>query len=322
MIPAGGLEMDFFQQPLALTSRFTLPSRAVLSPLEGIMNRENFFRAALALKLIDSWMPPFIGIPKDAPPKKGALRKRFRLFLESGIPFTVQILGHDPDSMAAACRTLFELGVVSVNVNCACPSPTVVSSGSGSALLKQPDLLKNILQTIRTAVPELCLSVKLRSGFRSPEELSEILAAVRDGGPHWIIHHFRTAAEMYAEIPRNDALRRFRLVRELLPQTAFFANGDIHTPADAECYRKECGCDGIAVGRGILRDPFLLRAILTDREPDSDLRSEFLARLTAGIANRRRHHFQLECVKMAYGEDSAEFRNALNSVQCHKAAPG
>ena len=314
--------MNFYQQPLALTSRFTLPSRAVLSPLEGIMNRENFFRAALNLKLIDAWMPPFIGIPKDAPPKKGALRKRFRIFLDSGIPFTVQILGHDPDSMAAACRTLFELGVNSVNVNCACPSPTVVSSGSGSALLKQPELLKNILQTIRISVPEMCLSVKLRSGFHSPEELPEILAAVREGAPHWVIHHFRTASEMYAEIPRSEALRRFRIVRSQLPQTAFFANGDILTPDDAECYRNGCGCDGIAVGRGILRDPFLLRAILTGREPDHDLRSELLAQLTAGIANRRRHHFQLECVKMAYGEDSDEFRNALKSVQRHKSAPG
>ena len=313
--------MTFFQQPLALTSRFTLPSRAVLSPLEGIMNRENFFRAALNLKLIDSWMPPFIGIPKDAPPKKAALRKRFGLFLDSGIPFTVQILGHDPDSMAAACRTLFELGIVSVNVNCACPSPTVVSSGSGSALLKQPDLLKNILQTIRTAVPELCLSVKLRSGFNTPAELPEILAAVREGCPHWVIHHFRTASEMYAEIPRAEALQRFQTVREMLPQTAFFANGDIHAPADAEYYRTECGCDGIAVGRGILRDPFLLRAILTGRGPDNDLRAEFLAQLTSGIANRRRRHFQIECVKMAYGEDSEEFRNALGSVQRHESAP-
>ena len=140
--------------------------------------------------------------------------------------------------------------------------------------------------------------------------------------PGWVIHHFRTASEMYMEIPRSEALRRFRIVRSQLPQTAFFANGDILTPADAEGYRNGCGCDGIAVGRGILRNPFLLRAILTGREPDSDLRSDFLSRLTTGIANRRRHHFQLECVKMAYGEDSDEFRNALESVQRHKTAPG
>lgn len=314
-------EMNFFRQSLALTSRFTLPSRAILSPLEGIMNRENFFRAALNLKLIDSWIPPFIGIPKGAPPKSGALRKRFRLFMESGIPLTVQILGHDPGSMAEACRTLHELGVRSVNVNCACPSPTVVSSGSGSALLRQPALLKAILQSIRLAAPELCLSVKLRSGFHSESELPEILAAVREGGAHWVIHHFRTAAENYATVPRTEAVRRLQKVRELLPDTVFFANGDINTPDDAGLYRRECACDGAAVGRGILRNPFLLRSILTGEEPEDDLRSALLEQLCDGISNRRRHHFRLECVKMAYGEDSAEFRTALKSLQNRKAPP-
>jgi len=313
--------MNFFQQPLALTSRFTLPSRAILSPLEGIMNRDNFFRAAAALHLIDSWMPPFIGITQGASPKKAALRKRFRLFLESGLPFTVQILGHEPGSMAAACRTLFELGVFSVNVNFACPSPTVTASGSGAALLRSPGRMKTILQTIRAAAPELCLSVKLRSGSDSPEELPELLAAVREGGVHWVIHHFRTAAENYVEIPQNEAIKRLQTVRSLLPQTVFFANGDIHSTEDAEFYRRECLCDGIAVGRGILRDPYLLRTILSGEKPSVDLRTEFLKQLTAGISNRRRDHFMLECVKMAYGEDSPEFQARLRSVQDHKRAP-
>ena len=285
------------------------------------MSRENFFRAAVALKLIDSWMPPFIGIPKDAPPKRAALRKRFKFFLESGIPFTVQMLGHDPDSMGEACRTLSELGIVSVNVNCACPSRTVVSSGSGAALLRRPELMKHILQTIRASVPELCLSVKLRSGFYSPEELPEILAAVREGGAHWVIHHFRTAAENYAEIPQNEALKRLRTVRQLLPQGVFFANGDIHSAGDAEFYRRECLCDGVAVGRGILRNPYLLRTILTGEIPSADLRAEFLKQLTGGITNRRRDHFQLECVKMAYGGNSSEFMACLTSIQNHKRVP-
>ncbi|MBQ9338042.1 MAG: tRNA-dihydrouridine synthase family protein [Lentisphaeria bacterium] len=314
--------MNFFQQPLVLTSRFTLPSRAVLSPLEGIMNRENFFRAAVGLKLIDSWMPPFIGIPKDAPPKAGALRKRFRLFIDSGIPFTVQLLGHDPEAMAQACRTLSGLGIHSVNLNCACPSPTVTGSGSGAALLRQPGLLKRILLAVRAAAPELCLSVKLRSGFGSPDELPGILAAVREGGARWVILHFRTAAEMYDPVPPVEAARRLRTARMLLPGTVFFANGDITSPADADRARRECSCDGIAVGRGILRDPFLLRAIVTGTGTTDDLRAEFLRRLTDGIANRRSRHFRLECVKMAYGEDSPEFQAALRSVQDHETPPG
>lgn len=301
----------FFSQSLPLNSRFILPSRAILSPMEGIMNRENFFRAALDLNLIDSWMPPFIGIPKDAVPKTGTLRRRFRLFLESGIPLTVQILGHDPDALAAASAALFRMGVNSVNINCACPSPTVVSSGSGGAVLKNPELLHSILENIRRTVPELCVSVKLRSGFQSADELPEILSAVRAGGAHWVIHHFRTVREMYEPLPRAVALRRFRRVRELLDGLVFFANGDIQTRADAEEYRRECACDGVAVGRGILRNPFLLRSVLTGESPAENLRAEFLEKLTSGIPGRHGRHFRMECAKMAYGEDSPEFRRLL-----------
>lgn len=301
----------FFSQSLPLNSRFILPSRAILSPMEGIMNRENFFRAALDLNLIDSWMPPFIGIPKDAVPKTGTLRKRFRLFLESGIPLTVQLLGHDPDALAAASAALFRMGVNSVNINCACPSPTVVSSGSGGAVLKNPELLHSILEKIRRTVPELCVSVKLRSGFQSADELPEILSAVRSGGAHWVIHHFRTVREMYEPLPRAVALRRFRRVRELLDGLVFFANGDIQTCADAEEYRRECACDGVAVGRGILRNPFLLRSVLTGESPAENLRAEFLEKLTSGIPGRHGRHFRMECAKMAYGEDSPEFRRLL-----------
>ena len=188
-------------------------------------------------------------------------------------------------------------------------------------MLKQPALIREILKSMREAVPELCVSVKLRSGFRSADELPDILAAVREGGAHWLIHHFRTTAEMYSEIPRPEALRRFRQARGLLPDIAYFANGDIVSVSDAESCRRECSCNGIAVGRGILKNPFLLRAILSGQDPDEDLRRDFLNRLTDGISGRRCENYRLECIKMAYGEDSPEFRTALRSVQNHKAAP-
>ena len=184
------------------------------------MNRENFFRAALGLNLIDSWMPPFIGIPKDAVPKTGTLRRRFGLFLESGIPLTVQLLGHDPEALAAASAALFRMGVNSVNINCACPSPTVVSSGSGGAVLKNPELLYSILESIRRTVPELCVSVKLRSGFLSAEELPEIMDAVRSGGAHWVIQYLPSHPHARSQeskifgrvfLPSNASGRIFRL---------------------------------------------------------------------------------------------------------------
>ena len=57
-----------FSEPISISESFSLPSRAILSPMEGIMNRNFFFDAARSLGLIDSWMPPFLGVPRGAVP--------------------------------------------------------------------------------------------------------------------------------------------------------------------------------------------------------------------------------------------------------------
>jgi len=281
--------------------------------MEGIMNREAFFKAARSMGLIDSWMPPFIAVPKGAAPSKGALRKRFGFFLESGIPLTVQLLGNDPDTLADTGATLFRIGVKSVNLNCACPSRTVLSSGSGGALLKDHSRIRDILAAIKAKTPELCLSVKTRSGFRSPEEIPSLIEAVREGGADWILHHFRTVSENYEDVPFGEAVARLHTVVQAAAPLHVFANGDILTVEDAEFVRKGTGCAGIAVGRGIMRDPFLLRRLRGGTCPP-DMRHAFLEALSVGdIAVKKKRRFHLECVKMAFGEDSREFREALQN---------
>lgn len=283
--------------------------------MEGIMNREAFFKAALSMNLIDSWMPPFIAVPKGAAPSKGALRRRFGFFLESGIPLSVQLLGNDPDTLADTGATLFQIGVKSVNLNFACPSRTVLSSGSGGALLKAPDKIRDTLAAIKAKTPELCLSVKTRSGFRSPEEIPLLMEAVREGGADWILHHFRTVSENYDAVPFGEAVARFHTVVQAVAPLPVFANGDIRTVEDAGRVRKETSCAGIAIGRGIMRDPFLLRR-LRGGECPPDMRHAFLEALSGGdIAAKKKRRFYLECVKMMFGEDSQEFREALQKKQ-------
>ena len=279
------------------------------------MNREAFFKAALSMNLIDSWMPPFIAVPKGAAPSKSALRKRFACFLESGIPLSIQLLGNDPDTLADTGATLFRIGVRSVNLNCACPSRTVLSSGSGGALLKDPSRIRDILAAIKSKTPELCLSVKTRSGFRLPEEIPSLMEVVREGGADWILHHFRTVSENYDAVPFREAAARLNTVVQTAAPLPVFANGDILTVEDAELVRKETSCAGIAVGRGIMRDPFLLKK-LRGGECSPDMRGAFLKALSEGVAaGKKKRHFHLECVKMAFGEDSPEFREALQKKQ-------
>jgi tRNA-dihydrouridine synthase len=96
-----------------------------------------------------------------------------------------------------------------------------------------------------------------------------------------------------------------------------FGNGDISDASDAESLVRSTGCAGVAVGRGFLSDPWLVRRILSgDRNPVSDEeKNAFLRLLMAGTEpTRRGRNWFLECVKMTYGADSAEFREARENA--------
>lgn len=305
--------MAFFAEPIRLSSSFSLPSRALLSPMEGIMNRNFFFDAAHSLDLIDSWMPPFLGVSRGAVPSAGKLEKRFARYRDSGIPLTVQLLGSDPDTLAETAYRLAACSIYSVNLNFACPSKTVLGSGSGGALLKEPDRALKIAAAVHARVPELCLSVKLRSGFDSPEESAELLRRLGDAGVSWIVFHFRTVRENYMFVERNEALRRVASAVQCANGVSVFGNGDILTVDDAGIMRDRTGCAGIALGRGFLKNPFLLRE-LRGASPVPDSRRVFLKTLleyAAPASGSKKSNFYLECVKMAYGTDSEEFRAAL-----------
>lgn len=302
-----------FSEPISISESFSLPSRVILSPMEGIMNRNFFFDAARSLGLIDSWMPPFLGVPRGAAPSFKALKRHLGHYFDSGIPLTVQLLGNDADSLAETALRLWEYGVRSVNLNFACPSKTVLGSGSGGALLREPDCAAEIVGAIRKRVPPLCLSVKLRSGFSSPGETEGLVRRICDSGISWLLFHFRTVSENYAAVNGKEALQRIRSAVHAAGAVPVFGNGDIQTAADARRMRDESGCAGVAVGRGFLKNPFLLREI-RGAEPDSRMRKSFLDELlrrAKDASGRVKYDFYIECIKMAYGTDSGEFLRAI-----------
>ena len=279
-----------FSKPILISGSFSLPSRVILSPMEGIMNRNFFFDAACSLGLIDSWMPPFLGVPRGAAPSVRALRRHLGHYLDSGIPLTVQLLGNNADSLAETALRLWEY-----------------------ALLREPDCAAEIVGAIRRRVPSICLSVKLRSGFSSPGETGELVRRICDSGVSWLLFHFRTVSENYAAVDREEALRRIRNAVHSAGAVPVFGNGDILSAADARMMREESGCAGAAVGRGFLKNPFLLREIRGEA-PDSRMRKSFLEELLRRAEDASGHvkyDFYIECIKMAYGAASGEFLRAV-----------
>ena len=283
--------------------------------MEGIMNRNFFFDAARSLGLIDSWMPPFLGVSHHAVPSSRALRKHLAHYFDSGIPLTVQLLGNDADSLVETSVRLWEYGVRSVNLNFACPSRTVLHSGSGGALLKEPAKAAGLIGAIRRRLPSLCLSAKLRSGFLSDRETAELVRRFCDSGVSWLLFHFRTVRENYEAVDRGEALKRICTAVSSAGDVPVFGNGDVLSAEDAHRMRQESGCAGVAVGRGFLKNPFLLEEI-RGAMPEPQMRKSFLEKLFhcgEDASGHGRHDFYIECIKMAYGPESEEFLCAIRN---------
>ena len=308
-------------EPLKIDSFLTLPSRVVLSPMEGIM-RTAFCAAAQDLGIVQNWITPFFSISAQSVPPVRFFRKKLVVY-RNEYPLTVQLLGHDPEALAeAACRA-GEAGAVGINLNMACPSRTVLASGNGGGLLQDLVLSRKILERMKNKTAQrISLSVKLRTGWESPEEIPAIVSMLNDLEIPWVICHFRTVREGYR--PVDDGVFRLRQFRSLLhPCTKMFGNGDVQTCADAEKMVAFSGCDGVAIGRAVIRNPFLFKRLRmnplnADPELDSEQnRMERLIFLKAILTVPDRHpEFAdewyrdsfLECCRMALGRESELFR--------------
>ena len=106
-----------------------------------------FVRAANLLKLTDLWLTPFISVTGSVP-SAPVLRRRLEPYTESGLPLIVQLVGRTPDSLAECAVSLERLGIRAINLNLACPSPTVTSHGAGGALLRSPESVRLMPYTV------------------------------------------------------------------------------------------------------------------------------------------------------------------------------
>ena len=277
-----------------------------------------FLQAAARLDLIPCWFTPFFSAGVSVPKRAAVMRKLAPYRVRPDIPLIFQLIGHDASSLAAAAKGFADCGVQGINLNFACPSRTVTASGNGASLLKSPETIGELTRAVVAAVPEgVSVSVKLRAGWDSPDSVREIVRAVCDAGADWIVFHYRTAAEMYRPVDSAERFRRIALAVEAAGAVPLFGNGDVADCAGADELVRETGCAGVAVGRGFLSDPWLVKRILSgDRNPVSlEEKNTFLRLLLAGTdSTKRGRNWFLECVKMAFGPESAEFREARESA--------
>ncbi len=184
-------------------------------------------------------------------------KTKLRLAHDDVAPRAVQIAGADPVEMAEAARYNEELGAELIDINMGCPAKKVCRREAGSALLRDPALVKAILEAVVGAV-SVPVTLKFRTGW-SPDHRNgvEIASIAEDAGIQSLAVHGRTRACRYHGSVEYDTIAAIKQ-RVTLP---VFANGDICSPQQAKAVLDYTGADGVMIGRGAQGRPWLFREI-------------------------------------------------------------
>ena len=177
------------------------------------------------------------------------------------IPVGIQIFGAEPSTMAQASKILCEHfhHIVLIDINMGCPVPKVaIKSQAGSALLKNPDKVYEIVKKVVEAV-KVKVTVKIRSGWDSNSiNAVEIAKIVEKAGASAITVHPRTRAQGYTGLSDWSIIKA---VKESV-KIPVIGNGDIKTCYDAKRMILETNCDAVMIGRGAIGNPWLIRQCL------------------------------------------------------------
>ena len=175
-----------------------------------------------------------------------------------------QILAGTADEFVSMANKIKELGYREMNWNLGCPYPMVTRRGRGAGLLPHPEKIREILETVYL-IPEINLSVKLRAGLESKDELFPVLQVLNDFPVTEIILHPRIAKDLY----KGEADRQLFAKAKEICQHPLVYNGDITKANDAWDFSGKQNIPTIMVGRGILQNPFLAREIKEQLVPEA-----------------------------------------------------
>jgi len=183
-------------------------------------------------------------------------------------PFTVQLFGGDPESMAVAAEAVAKRGAKIIDINMGCPVKKVTRTGAGSALMCDPDRTVAIVRAMIERVgPEIPIMAKIRAGWCDDSiNAPSFGRRLEDAGVAAIAIHARTRMQAYAGQANWD------LIRDLVDavQIPVIANGDIFSVAAAERVVKETGCAAVMVGRAALGNPWVFRRFRSAHEGQAD----------------------------------------------------
>lgn len=168
-------------------------------------------------------------------------------------PVSLQLFGSDPDIISEQAKRIEELPFDILDINMGCPVPKVAGNGEGSALMKNPKLIGEIVEKTARAISKP-LTVKIRKGFTEDTVNAVEVAKIAEAyGAAAIAVHGRTREQYYSGKADWDIIRQ---VKEAV-KIPVMGNGDVTTPESAKAMMEQTGCDFVMIGRAVRGNPWI-----------------------------------------------------------------
>ncbi|TYT74522.1 tRNA dihydrouridine synthase DusB [Desulfobotulus mexicanus] len=217
-------------------------------------------------------------------------------------PLSIQIFGSDPAIMAEAALMVQDAGADIVDINFGCSVRKVLKSGSGSALMAEPEKSKEIITKVRRVL-SVPLTIKIRSGWQPHgEDAFRLSRIAEDCGVDAITIHPRTARQGFGGKADWSLIRKIKS----LVKIPVIGNGDIIRPEDALSMFSKTNCDAVMIGRTAMHSPHIFKDI-HDLMEEISPKGQNLAEHFASMEN------YIENLTLFYGEETAcsMFRSRL-----------
>ncbi|MGL4471416.1 MAG: tRNA dihydrouridine synthase DusB [Aeromonas hydrophila] len=302
----------------------TLETPLIVAPMAGVTDRP-FRELCLRLGAGMAVSEMLLANPDVWDTQK--TRMRMDHSAEGGLR-SVQIAGADPEMMAFAARYNVEQGAQIVDINMGCPAKKVNKKLAGSALLRQPDLVRTICRAVVDAV-EVPVTLKIRTGWdpdnRNGEEIARI---AEDCGIAALAVHGRTRTDLYRGEAEYDTIRAIKQAVSI----PVVANGDIDSPEKARYVLDYTGVDAVMIGRAAQGRPWIFREIRHFLETGTKLpppeREEVRTLMNEHVTNLHQFYGAYLGARIARKhvgwyldeeETGREFRKHFNALDCANA---